>query len=256
MHLCRGNYGQNGFAAGGQEDGSYGSAAAHNAGYGSAAVGGSTSAGRSVGRPNARPIGGLSAGSLRSNMVDDSDDVEDILQQVRRDVAFIQHAAPKCAVAGGASLEHGQCSLADHAVPAVSSGSRQGPQGPPSARGLNRSASEATWDRPRTSERQDEVPRALPKATVRGRYVFSGGAQSEVLAGGGHQHNGNGLATGFAASDFASTEFTSQFSPRPTGRSSEPRQRSCGQKKERGQTRGMAEYVSPSIAECMEIEAM
>lgn len=127
--------------------------------------------------------------SLVGGGVADSDDVEDLVQSVRRDVSAISR-----------NQDARQAARRD---PRVTAQSEQRP--------LSRSFSEATWDRPRTGtvEREDEAGRArpAPKAHVRGRYVFSGGAETQVLAGGQ-------LAANQSDYDFHN-ELASQFSPRP-----------------------------------------
>mmetsp|Transcript_22318 Transcript_22318/g.70501 ORF Transcript_22318/g.70501 Transcript_22318/m.70501 type:complete len:230 (-) Transcript_22318:76-765(-) len=167
MHLLRGNYGLQ--AAGAcPRDGSEGGATASGV--------------------RSRPQGGASTANLRASAgAAVSDDVDDILQQVRGNVTAIQNAAS-----------------AGHEQDAPSSG------GHPElgVRQLSRSFSEATWDRPAPGE-QEAVPRAAPKAIVRGRYVFSGGAETQVLTGHGGRH------AGASPGEQAATGAVLQLSPRP-----------------------------------------
>lgn len=272
MHLVKGNYGHHAGGARGQDLGG-GAVAGGGAGgmLGSATThGGAHHAGSAVGSRSAtglRPPAG----------VPDADDVDDILQQVRKDVKAIQHQA-----AGGRDLElDGRWAVEGTASPAfvvISGGVLHLPDGDgaeeqqinfvapgkffvnsqgqrlegeltmneihwangevwlrvqdssaaapmsggsatrrpaPAVKQLSRSFSEATWDRPRTRETtQDvEVPRAMPKATVRGRYVFSGGVEPQLRAGLPGQH-GRGAAG--SANDFGDALAT-QFSPRLGG---------------------------------------
>lgn len=83
----------------------------------------------------------------------------------------------------------------------------------PAASSLSRNQSDFTHDRPRTREAKEaKTPRAQPKEKVKGRYVFSGGAESQVLGG---QMPG-GLAR--ASSDFPEELHSQTFTPRkPTG---------------------------------------
>lgn len=217
MHLLRGNYGLHGAAAGAQDAGPSGAT-------GTLAGGG--------GRAGGRPLGTASTSNLRPSAgVADSDDVDDILKQVRRDVAAIQHQSAPTA------LEE---------EPASSSGSRR-PPGPPTTRQLNRSQSEATWDRPKTREREEDIPRALPKSTVRGRYVFSGGAETQVLTG----NVGRGADS--SAPDYTTTEFASHFSPRPMAPSSN---RTASAQHSSRRSRGMAGPHAGQIPEGTESEVV
>lgn len=82
--------------------------------------------------------------------------------------------------------------------------------GRPVAKSLSRNMSDATWDRPRTMEAKDaQPPRAQPKATVRGNYVFSGGAESQVLTG-PHDRSRQ------ASADFVD-DLTSKYIPQKPG---------------------------------------
>jgi len=174
--------------------------------------GGPRIAGTGLSRPVRRPgdslrqgMGGkssavASAANLRPSAVHDDDDVEDILQQVRKDVAAIQNAADQDPSACTPRRPH------------------QSLQG---MRPLSRSFSEATWDRPKTREREGEDKlRALPKATVKGRYVFSGDAEKQVL----DKHHAARATRASGASYDLLPDLASQFTPRPTGRSGETRE--------------------------------
>lgn len=257
MHLVRGNYGPQSGVRGQDAHGS------------SVRLGGGCGGGR--------PVASASAASLRHcGGVADSEDVDDILQQVRKDVRAIQqtssvrtdqeldgrwlvrgHAASVQIVIAGCAIQMADGSseqpiivtgpgkfyvddqgqqvtgeLLRHEIhwsdgdvwvraqdgqpAATSSGARipncrgaePGPQAPSVVKQMSRSFSEATWDRPKTRENaQDVVPRAAPKATVRGRYVFSG-AETQVL---GQMGRGIGSQPDFA------DELASAFSPRPSG---------------------------------------
>mmetsp|Transcript_94851 Transcript_94851/g.237896 ORF Transcript_94851/g.237896 Transcript_94851/m.237896 type:complete len:313 (-) Transcript_94851:56-994(-) len=260
MHLLKGNYGPHVGGARGQDC----PTSAHIAHHTGSAVG-------------SRSIHTGACGLRPSVGVPDADDVDDILQQVRKDVKAIQQqgaggrdqeldgrwaiqgaASPAFMVISGGVLQspdgdeeqsinftapgkffvalqgqrldgelamneihwaNGEVWLraqdASAAVPtlgsavtATSSGSRRPA---PVVKQLSRSYSEATWDRPRTRETQDvEVPRPMPKATVRGRYVFSGGVEPQAFTG---------LPGQLGRPEYGD-ELASQFSPRPVGGSS------------------------------------
>jgi len=171
---------------------------------------------------------------LRNNAmlggVADEDDVEGILQQVRKDVRGIQASQPS----RGRELDGRWCVKGHNVQIVINDGAVMALGGQPqlitfegagqfyindqgsrvdgvlvgteihwsdgdvwiamqdldsgngqssAAKSLSRNRSDATWDRPRTRETQ-EAPRAQPKpAAVRGRYVFSGGAETQVLGG-------------------------------------------------------------------------
>merc|ERR1719188_2893956 len=114
-------------------------------------------------------------------MVSDADDVDDILQQVRHDVAVIQHsdarpmATPRnrCMPGNAAPMMPAHSGGSSGSQAPLPGGGGSGSQAPPliqspcgnaapgaaassalSARQLSRSLSEATWDRPRTRERE------------------------------------------------------------------------------------------------------
>mmetsp|Transcript_46571 Transcript_46571/g.84164 ORF Transcript_46571/g.84164 Transcript_46571/m.84164 type:complete len:221 (+) Transcript_46571:65-727(+) len=172
MHMVRANYGP--------------AASAQVASAASSAIG--------VHRVASAHGGGLLSARGPVGDISDSDDVESLVQRVRRDVSAMQHA--------GIGSQDGRSARGDP---------RRDPRlGAQQDRPLSRSFSEATWDRPKTREKEEEVPRArpVPKAHVRGRYVFSAGAENQVLGG--------GLSLPGAAEGSAlDTEFSSQFSPRP-----------------------------------------
>lgn len=201
--------------------------------------------------------GGLRSNALLSGGIDDEDDVDGILQQVRKDVKAIQHTAARGRELDGRWCVKGhavQIVVNDGAVMALggqpqlitfespgqfyindqgtrvdgvlvgteihwsdgdvwiamqemegSASSRQ----PVAGKSLSRNQSDATWDRPKTGTQQEaKTPRAQPKTTVRNRYVFSGGAEAQVLSGLPGQ-----LARPQASSDFGD-ELASQFSGR------------------------------------------
>lgn len=272
MQFLRGSYGSHLPGARGQDAG----VAVGGASTGvSLAVGGHYGGG-GCGLGGLRRLPGTaSAANLRPSAgIADADDVDDILQQVRRDVRAIQSSTAERAqeldgtwqcsawperlvtVAGGAvqSLEGGaekpitilgagKLFLSDQGRRTdgelVRAATDEGPvcceirwsggevwvrlqeatgQSAPSSgpcrtaaaaaagKSLSRCQSEATWDRPTNGDREEpEVSRAAPKATVRGRYVFSGSAETQVLS------NGRGIGSSY------SDEFASQFSPRMPG---------------------------------------
>lgn len=174
MHLVQGNYGQQGNGSSAPDaprppPPSHGAGPQHGGGS-----------------HNTRSMGALRG--LRAGLGDggDDDDVEDIVRQVRRDVATMQHRDRDEEMVG-------------------------------TIRPLGHSASEATFDRPKTRDREDERPRPMPKAAIRGRYVF-GGSENQVLGGalsarGGGAHGGGAAA---AAPGFGMplAELSHNFSPR------------------------------------------
>lgn len=135
------------------------------------------------GSHNTRSMGALRG--LRAGLGDggDDDDVEDIVRQVRRDVATMQHRDRDEEIVGN-------------------------------LRPLGHSASEATFDRPKTRDREDERPRPMPKAAIRGRYVF-GGSENQVLGGALSARGAHGSAAA-AAPGFGMplAELSHNFSPR------------------------------------------
>mmetsp|Transcript_105032 Transcript_105032/g.208811 ORF Transcript_105032/g.208811 Transcript_105032/m.208811 type:complete len:234 (-) Transcript_105032:64-765(-) len=174
MHLLRGSYG---FQDDGEQPASGGAATATDHG---AMNSGTMTRSRAGGRLSA------STSALRSSAAD-PDDVDDIVQQVRRGVAAIGRSAGP----DGGELER---DTEQECLEAMVS-----PRTRAAGLHLSRSLSEAsaTFFRPRGQVYQDrlalhqrrapdqeEAPtRPLAKATVRGRYVFAGGAETQVLTG-------------------------------------------------------------------------
>lgn len=209
---------------------------------------------------SARGAGGGFRPSGMMGGIPDQDDVDGILQQVRKDVRAIQHTttdrgreldgrwcvkghAVQIVINDGAVMALGgepqlitfqgpgkfyindqgtrvegtlvgtEIHWSDGDIwiamqdmgPADSAG---GKRGGPAPKALSRNMSDATWDRPKTLESNEAKPRAQPKATVRGRYVFSAGAENQVLTG----HDRSRMAS----SDFAD-DLASQFTPRKPG---------------------------------------
>eukprot|EP00931_Biecheleriopsis_adriatica_P075361 TRINITY_DN49242_c0_g1_i1.p1 TRINITY_DN49242_c0_g1~~TRINITY_DN49242_c0_g1_i1.p1 ORF type:complete len:201 (+),score=31.53 TRINITY_DN49242_c0_g1_i1:103-705(+) len=129
-----------------------------------------------------------SAGSRATTMrttAADPDDVEDILKHVRRGVEAISLSQG----------EQGKSYPSDESASKVSSQS------------MTRCQSDATV----AMSSQEEAPIAVPKASVRGRYVFSGGGGSEMIVG------QPGLRPGQHMDFTASDPSGLQMSPRPGG---------------------------------------
>jgi len=188
MHLVRGSYGQ-------PHGGHRGAAGAAGASSSSSSSSVAAIGGYDGGPASARLHG--ARGLQAERLVSDPDDVDDLLQRVR-------HAS---AIQNASAIHDSRQPL----VPSSRAPVQATPRGDSSkVRPLSRSLSEATWDRPKTREHEEEdrPHRALPKATVRGRYVFSGGAEAQVLA----PRPGR---SGPEESCLGLTEFASQFSPRP-----------------------------------------
>jgi len=211
MHLLRGNYGL-------QEDGDQ------------PAIGGPTTSAPDHGAMNggtmrrSRAGGRLSASTsaLRPSAAD-ADDVDAIVQQVRRGVASIGR------IAGPTSgeIEH---DMEQERIEALVS-----PRTPGNGvgQGLSRSFSEtsATFFRPRgqvyqdrlalqqrlASEQEETPPKPLAKAAVRGRYVFAGGAETQVLTG----RKGR-TPRDSSASEFTATELTLHMARRQLNADKEP----------------------------------
>eukprot|EP00747_Dinoflagellata_sp_TGD_P182142 gnl/TRDRNA2_/TRDRNA2_36263_c0_seq1.p1 gnl/TRDRNA2_/TRDRNA2_36263_c0~~gnl/TRDRNA2_/TRDRNA2_36263_c0_seq1.p1 ORF type:complete len:209 (+),score=30.64 gnl/TRDRNA2_/TRDRNA2_36263_c0_seq1:195-821(+) len=200
MHFLKGNYGQH---AGNQAVASSSSA---SAGPQATAPGRS----QSVGHRMLRPVVGVSD-------CDGGDDVEDLLCQMRSNVNVMQRARG----AGEAQPE------------APGASNRE-------ALRMNRSQSEATWDRPRSRPGEEEKPRAAPKPTVRGRYVFAGG--NEVLAG----HPSRTLPN---TSSYAAPALASQFTPRT-------RDVSGGRRRPQPQPRGSGGSYEPPAHEAALVQEL
>eukprot|EP00927_Polykrikos_kofoidii_P073105 TRINITY_DN69177_c0_g1_i1.p1 TRINITY_DN69177_c0_g1~~TRINITY_DN69177_c0_g1_i1.p1 ORF type:complete len:223 (-),score=27.94 TRINITY_DN69177_c0_g1_i1:508-1176(-) len=215
MHLVRGNYGQPVAAGGRGGVPPLASSAIQGAGSAAMPAGESLSARRG-------------SASARNQAMHMTDDVEDIVEKVRRDVRVIY------------DQKH-DATAEDR--PSDSNAARQRQDTPGVTRSLSRSLSEATWDRPRTCEREEEIPRAQPKAMVRGRYVFSSGAESQVLSGQTHL----GIPRGRASE--TSEPCSLQFSPRPPVRQWDASRGSNRQSDPQG-----AAAAASSLAEVVESE--
>jgi len=212
MRLPRGNYGL-------QEDGDQ------------PAIGASTTSAPDHGAINSgtmhrsRAGGRLSAStSTLRPAAADPDDVDAIVQQVRRGVASIgRNAGPE-----SGEIEH---DMEQERIEALVS--PRTTQGNGVRQGLSRSFSEtsATFFRPRgqvyqdrlalqqrlASEQEESPPRPLAKATVRGRYVFAGGAETQVLTG----RKGR-TPRDSSASEFTATELTLHMARRQLNAGKEP----------------------------------
>lgn len=238
MHLLRAQYGR-------PATGSQAPAGDVGVALASGSTAGWAPARRATGA-SARPAATASTASLRvAAGISDSDDVDDIVRQVRRDVAAIQHAAPP---ASAARMQDSECGAEDAEL-------AQAPAQSSTARGMSRSQSEATWDRlrARDGEAQEEGAGALPKATVRGRYVFSGSTDGQVLAG-------QAARLAASSSECSSMEFSSQFSPRPPVGRAGPLGRATGSEASASRgvprasaMRGFAMHEVPEDAQYVEV---
>lgn len=171
---------------------------------GSAAMGGLPGGARGAGVGGPR-LAVPSPAAAEPTGAADLDDVEDILQQVRRDVRAMQQAP-----AAGQAEEPGAPVSGMLSDPGSGWSAQTGAPLKP----LNRCQSESIWNKPGTRDKQDgEAPRAAqPKAAVRGRYVFGGGAESQVLTA--QLGRGQGVTGALSSAEPAAV---ASFSPRLHG---------------------------------------